>query len=126
MQGQIGGTYQVGSGRRYRADDATGVIENVDDRDIRDLLNSGCWTVQPPSSAAVQAKPARLKKASKGELGSHTQAVLNESPVWKNIDDDLVPPIQQRLQRAGLSAGRDAIRDAIRGVLENSQRGRRR
>lgn len=50
MRGTPGVTYSAGSNRKYPAD-ADGRIENVDHRDVRDLLLSGC------SHAAVVAAP---------------------------------------------------------------------
>jgi hypothetical protein len=56
---RIGGAFLVGSGRLYRADVATGIIADVADNDIRDLLNSGCWTVPTPPPSPAEGEPQR-------------------------------------------------------------------
>jgi hypothetical protein len=49
VKGKPGQGYQTSSGRRYTADDVTGLIQNVGGDDRWDLLHLGCDPVPPPS-----------------------------------------------------------------------------
>lgn len=46
MIGTIGALYAAGSGHKYQADE-NGIINNVQDRDVADLIRSGANAVHP-------------------------------------------------------------------------------
>ena len=119
MQGAPGRNYQALSGRRYEADEA-GLIQDVADNDIIDLLRSGCDKLptgqNPPSSPRVRSK---------------NRGGAPRSPAWNKVIIELLriseldgllttarPDLQRRMVRfcLTLEGGPDA--SAIRGLLQ--------
>lgn len=53
MQGAVGTMYAASSARKYQADE-NGVIDNVHERDLADLVRSGCSVIHPETEKNVE------------------------------------------------------------------------